>query len=123
MARHDDMPRHDDPTEVEPRPRAPPARGPGATVSQLRQDIDSGATGDKVPMPDPAAAPLGTDDEAAGAPPEPDLVEAARRAERAGRRSPEHPADRPEDPHGVRLAGILATILALAAIAIWFSLA
>ncbi len=36
--------------------------------AQLRSDIDSGATRDKVPHPDPAAAPLGTDSEAAGAP-------------------------------------------------------
>lgn len=35
-------------------------------VEQLRDDIDSGRTGDKVPAADPAAAPLGADDEAAG---------------------------------------------------------
>ena len=35
----------------------------------LRHAIDSGRTGDKVDFPDPAAAPLGTDDEAAGTPP------------------------------------------------------
>lgn len=39
------------------------------TVDSLRRDIDRGVTGDKVPGNDPAAAPLGTDDEAAGAPP------------------------------------------------------
>jgi len=33
---------------------------------QLRADIDSGRTGDKVDHPDPAAAPLGTDSEAGG---------------------------------------------------------
>jgi len=38
-------------------------------VDQLRADIDSGRSGDKVPFPDPAAAPLGTDAEAAGFPP------------------------------------------------------
>lgn len=32
---------------------------------RLRSDIDSGRTGDKVRAPDPAAAPLGTDAEAA----------------------------------------------------------
>jgi hypothetical protein len=36
------------------------------TPEQLRSDIDHGRTGDKVNFPDPAAAPLGTDDEAAG---------------------------------------------------------
>lgn len=38
---------------------------------QVRDRIDSGATGEKVAGSDPAAAPLGTDDEAAGAPSEP----------------------------------------------------
>ena len=38
---------------------------------QVRDRIDSGATGEKVPASDPAAAPLGTDDEAAGVPSKP----------------------------------------------------
>ena len=37
---------------------------PGAD-ERLRHRIDSGQTGDKVASPDPAMAPLGTDDEAA----------------------------------------------------------
>ena len=44
---------------------------PDDTIEQLRADIDSGRTGDKVSAPDPAMAPLGTDDEAAGTPPSP----------------------------------------------------
>ena len=39
------------------------------TTDQIRHDIDSGKSGDKVGFPDPSAAPLGTDDEAAGTPP------------------------------------------------------
>ena len=39
------------------------------TTDQIRDRIDSGQTGEKVAMPDPAAAPLGTDAEAGGAPP------------------------------------------------------
>lgn len=39
------------------------------TSDQLRAKIDSGRTGDKVGVSDPAAAPLGADDEAAGTPP------------------------------------------------------
>ncbi|MBB5754828.1 hypothetical protein [Prosthecomicrobium pneumaticum] len=39
------------------------------TSDALRHEIDSGRTGDKIAFPDPAAAPLGTDDEAAGVPP------------------------------------------------------
>jgi hypothetical protein len=45
-------------------------RGERRNVERQRADIDSGRTGDKVPFPDPAAAPLGTDDEAAGTPPD-----------------------------------------------------
>jgi len=54
-----------------------------STTEQLRHDIDSGRTGDKVPGSDPAAAPLGTDEEAAGTTPDPKAVEAAREQERA----------------------------------------
>jgi hypothetical protein len=39
------------------------------TSDHLRRRIDHGELGDKVDFPDPAAAPLGTDDEAAGHPP------------------------------------------------------
>ncbi len=39
------------------------------TADRLRIDIDEGRTSDKVRYPDPAAAPLGSDDEAAGTPP------------------------------------------------------
>ena len=38
-------------------------------VDQLRIAIDQGEAGDKIAFPDPAAAPLGTDDEAGGHPP------------------------------------------------------
>jgi hypothetical protein len=53
----------------------------GSTISQLRDDIDAGRTGDKIDWPDPAAVPLGTDEEAAGTPPDPWAVETARRIE------------------------------------------
>ncbi len=39
-----------------------------AAPDRLRKAVDSGRSGDKNPFPDPAAAPLGTDDEAAGTP-------------------------------------------------------
>jgi hypothetical protein len=42
---------------------------PSAEANRMRADIDRGLTGDKVPATDPAAAPLGTDDEAAGTTP------------------------------------------------------
>lgn len=46
-----------------------PSRPP-QTAAELRGDIDSGRTRDKVDFPDPAAAPLGTDAEAGGQPPQ-----------------------------------------------------
>lgn len=58
------------------------AHTPGPNSSQLRDDIDQGRTGDKSPGFDPAAAPLGVDEEAGGAGPTAAEVAAARRAER-----------------------------------------
>ena len=52
-----------------------------ATIAQLRDDIDAGRTGDKVDWPDPAVVPLGTDEEAAGTPPDASAVETALRLE------------------------------------------
>lgn len=57
-------------------PQSPRKTGPErstAAAARLRAAIDRGETGDKVPYGDPAAVPLGTDDEAAGMPP-PDVV-------------------------------------------------
>jgi hypothetical protein len=59
--------------------RPPPPRA--ARTEELRKDIDEGKTGDKVPFRDPAAAPLGSDDEAAGHPPTPEAVALARENE------------------------------------------
>jgi hypothetical protein len=55
------------------------------TTAQLKADIDSGATGDKVEVFDPGLSPLGTDDEAAGTPAEPHRIRLARRMEGAKR--------------------------------------
>jgi len=57
------------------------------TIDRLRYDIDCGRTGDKVAWPDPAAAPLGTDEEAAGTPLSPVHVGHAHAHER---RHPSH---------------------------------
>jgi hypothetical protein len=62
-------------------PRAD-AQNSGSTMAQLRNDIDRGLTGEKVDWPDPAAAPLGTDDEAAGQPADPLTIHETRRRER-----------------------------------------
>jgi hypothetical protein len=51
------------------------------TTEELRREIDAGRTGDKVKAGDPAAAPLGTDEEAAGTPVSPEAVELTRSRE------------------------------------------
>ena len=57
------------------------SRQSGATTEQLRHDIDQGRAGDKVRFPDPAVAPLGTDEEAAGTPIDPQVIAQTREAE------------------------------------------
>ena len=52
-----------------------------STSAQLRGDIDRGLTGDKVAAADPAAAPLGTDEEAAGTPLSPEVIAEAHERE------------------------------------------
>lgn len=69
-------------TEEYERPRSKPAAVIGTpTAQELKGLIDSGRTGDKVSFPDPGAAPLGTDDEAAGTPDTPARVAMAIRQE------------------------------------------
>src|SRR5215204_6667022 len=79
MATGDDLPPSRSARPIDP----PPASG-RPTAAQLKGDIDSGRTGDKVGVFDPALAPLGTDDEAAGAPPSREAIAMARRQERGG---------------------------------------
>jgi hypothetical protein len=59
--------------------------GQGATVAQIKHDIDTGRTGDKAGGFDPAASPLGTDEEAGGAPHDPALIAKTRTQEREAR--------------------------------------
>lgn len=51
------------------------------TTAQLKADIDSGRTGDKVGAYDPGLSSLGTDDEAAGTSAGPDRIRMARHFE------------------------------------------
>jgi hypothetical protein len=64
--------------------RAPP-ESDQPTVAMLNADIDSGRTGDKNPVFDPAMSPLGTDDEAAGHPPDAAAILLAREYEHTER--------------------------------------
>lgn len=62
----------------------PPSDDP--TSAQLKGDIASGRTGDKVSHGDVGAAPLGTCDEAGDTPPTPQRVKLARENEAASER-------------------------------------
>jgi hypothetical protein len=72
-------------SEVGPRqpvfPLDKPPDNSRPTSAQLKADINSGSTGDKVEGFDPGMAPLGTDDEAAGTAPSAKAVKDARAAE------------------------------------------
>jgi hypothetical protein len=99
-----------------------------AWPDQLRGDIDAGRTGDKVGGFDPAAAPLGCDDEAAGDQLDRELVEQVRAFEcaKAPRPSTRHNASTPElapDGRGVKTdyvwpiaAGVVAAALLAGAV-------
>ena len=69
------------PVTTEPQSHPRSARPTGATVAQLRAEIDRGRTGGKIAAIDHAAAPLGTDEEAAGTPVPPHVVAEAIRLE------------------------------------------
>ena len=97
----------------------------GATAAQLRDDIDSGRASDKIGGFDPAAAPLGTDDEAGGVAHDPMLMAATRVRETGARAgSATRNAATPElQPDGVpprtgRAIPILLGVLAAAILAL-----
>jgi hypothetical protein len=72
-----------------------------ATTDRLRHDIDRGRGGDEVDNFDPAAAPLGTDDEAAGHSPTPAEIKLAHKHE-VGRKVSSESGGRDSD-HGVAI--------------------
>jgi hypothetical protein len=80
-----------------------------ATIDWLRTEIDHGRARDKIAVFDPAAAPLGTDAEAAGTPPDRDRIAAAEREELA--KAPSPAAASAARTLAVRSAQVLATIL------------
>lgn len=92
-------------------PRADPEP---TTVDSLREDIDRGLTGDKVPGSDPAAAPLGTDAEAGGTPPTPAEIALDARS----RSVRPHGAAPGRARRGGWLAGIALVVLILAVLAV-----
>ena len=81
---------------------------PCNTVERLRDDIDSGRTREKVRGSDPAAAPLGADEEAAGTPITEDAIRLARKHEVVA------------EPRSEEDGGKLVYALAISGIAILF---
>jgi hypothetical protein len=83
------------------------------TADRLRYEIDRGRGGDKVDARDPAVAPLGTDDEAAGWPPTPAQIKQAYANEIAPGPSSEN----------IRDSGVLLYVCAVGFLVILVSLA
>lgn len=71
-------------------PKPEPDNPETHTADALRHALDHGRGGDKTDFIDPAAAPLGTDDEAAGHPPSREQIAMAAAAE-LGPTRPAHP--------------------------------
>jgi hypothetical protein len=102
----------------------------GATTAQLKADINSGRTGDKVGGFDPAASPLGTDEEAGGTSPDPLLIAEMRRLERAGRpdsatnnaASPQLQPDGQSAPRSYLAPAVAGVVVALALAAVLMAL-
>jgi len=80
------------------------------TTDRIRADISGERARDKVNFPDPSAAPLGTDDEAAGTPP----TMQQRRMEDEQRPNPEPPPPPSQGP--VIFYFAFAAVLAMAII-------
>ncbi len=68
--------------ETHPAPQPGPNDRKGANAAELKADINSGRTGDKVDVFDPGLSMLGTDDEAGGYPMRPEDIALAREQER-----------------------------------------
>ena len=93
------------------------------TTQQLKADIDTGKTGDKVVEGfDLGLSPLGTDDEAAGSPNTPEQVAMARALEKRG--APQPPAEqsarvsKPGLPALWMVVAVFAAVLAVLAFAV-----
>ncbi len=100
--------------ETNDAPRLNDERAP--TTDAIRVGIDRGQAADKVPFPDPAAAPLGTDDEAGGHPPTAEQRRMAAEYELTQPVPPERPLAAPSQ--GQRTFGPLMLIGALLVLAL-----
>lgn len=83
------------------------------TAAQLKHAIDTGRTGDKIDWPDPAAVPLGVDEEAAGTP----LPSAA--VERAHREETNRTATSQRTSARTGMMSLIAVLALVAAVLLW----
>ena len=93
-----------------------------SNVQQLKADIDSGKTGDKVVEGlDLGLSTLGTDDEAAGTPNTPEQVALARALEK--RNAPRPPAEQSANvsKSGQPVLWVIASVFALLVVALAFA--
>ncbi|MDF1609390.1 hypothetical protein PZ897_14490 [Hoeflea sp. YIM 152468] len=86
-------------------------RTPHAPEQRLREDIDSGNTGDKVDASDPAVVPLGTDAEAGGVSTDAGAASRARQDELDGVKTPR----RRDRQYALILPGFVLLVAALLA--------
>ncbi|MFC5068023.1 hypothetical protein ACFPFW_08330 [Flaviflagellibacter deserti] len=91
-----------------------------ARPEQLRGAIDAGQTAGKVAFPDPAAVPLGADDEAAGTPPPEPAVRLAMKGEIRQPRQPQSEGSEP--PFWPGALYVIIGSLSLAALIGWLLL-
>ncbi len=98
-----------------PRAKQPPPLDERPNVARLRRAIDTGESGHKAPVRDPAAAPLGTDEEAGGTPPTPEQLAAAAQLEMAQRVA--RGSDRTSN--AVILIAVILTVVVTVAAILW----
>lgn len=97
-----------------------------SAAARLRDRIDRGGAGDKVAFSDPAAAPLGTDAEAAGTPPTEEQVRLAAEAEVGRSDTAEHkgtPGELQGSSSRNRPLILVLVATAIALVSAWLTLA
>ena len=100
-----------------------PDRNATATPAQLKNDIDSGRMHDKVAAFDPAAAPLGTDEEAAGTPTPGWAIEAERwRRSEASTSNPQQSTDAPASPAAKWMSVVVLFLFLAASLTAWLAI-
>lgn len=95
----------------------------GSESERLRKKIDSGQTSDKVEGSDPAAAPLGTDAEAAGTPTPRQAVDSAIQQETTRRPERKNEIEKAQSrsPFAVVYLALIVTVIAAVIAGLWLA--